>query len=364
MDSRRTDWLIVGGGPAGALAARELARAGREVLCLQRRLGFRKPCGGGLRMDAFGRFGLPKESIRHTVGTIGLHHGKKEISVAIAQTPLAIVDRLHFDSGLREQAQKAGARIIEASFRSLEKNAEGFSVECSCSGRPLRIRCRHLIAADGVLSPVRKAVTGMPPPSLLTHYMETEEPAVGDAGQTARFHFGHSIAGNAYAWDFPGPGGRHLGTLGTRERLERFLDGRGVQEKRKIRGYRIPVYRDPLFFREGIFFLGDAAGQVLPFTYEGIYYALASAALLVRSRIESGDPAEYERRWREHFGPKFSALARLERLFLSSDLSVAVMMRLYRHPAVRRSMIDLWLRDDRTVPSGGELAAKILRRIF
>ncbi|HZP16609.1 MAG TPA: NAD(P)-binding protein, partial [Terriglobales bacterium] len=47
---------ILGGGPAGAFAAAELARAGRDVLLFDEKLAWEKPCGGGLTDKAIVRW--------------------------------------------------------------------------------------------------------------------------------------------------------------------------------------------------------------------------------------------------------------------------------------------------------------------
>jgi len=43
---------IVGGGPAGAMAAANLAGAGRRVLLFDEKLAWEKPCGGGITHKA------------------------------------------------------------------------------------------------------------------------------------------------------------------------------------------------------------------------------------------------------------------------------------------------------------------------
>jgi flavin-dependent dehydrogenase len=44
--------VVVGGGPAGALAAENLARVGREVTLFDEKLAREKPCGGGISEGA------------------------------------------------------------------------------------------------------------------------------------------------------------------------------------------------------------------------------------------------------------------------------------------------------------------------
>jgi geranylgeranyl reductase len=311
-------------------------------------------------MDAFERFGLPRESILHRVDRFEICRRGRRIPLDLSSTPLAIGDRPRFDRSIRRQALERGARIEEALFRSLEKRREGFRIHCRKGEERLAIRCRRLVAADGVLSPLRKAITGSPPPSLLSHYLES------DAGETSpdtcRFRFGKEVAGNRYAWDFPCPRGRHMGTLagpGHLENLLRYLGRPGG----KVRGYRIPLYADPLFLREGVFFVGDAAGQVLPFTYEGIHYAVASAELLVRTQLETGDPESYAAAWRERFGEKFDTFRHLERLFLSHEITLTLLMRLFENPSFQSALSRVWLQD-RSFPGGWELYAKLLGKLL
>lgn len=45
--------LIIGGGTAGATAAKVLARNGSDVMLLERNVSHAKPCVGGLSLSAF-----------------------------------------------------------------------------------------------------------------------------------------------------------------------------------------------------------------------------------------------------------------------------------------------------------------------
>jgi geranylgeranyl reductase len=62
--------LIIGGGPAGATAARFLAENGVDVILLERNLSFVKPCGGGVSLSAFHELGIPKTIIKKEVKSI------------------------------------------------------------------------------------------------------------------------------------------------------------------------------------------------------------------------------------------------------------------------------------------------------
>ena len=53
---------IVGGGPAGAFAAEQVARAGFEVTLFDEKLAWEKPCGGGLTDKALVRWPFLREA--------------------------------------------------------------------------------------------------------------------------------------------------------------------------------------------------------------------------------------------------------------------------------------------------------------
>ena len=47
---------ILGGGPAGAFAAGQMARAGVETIVFDEKLAWEKPCGGGLTYKAYHQY--------------------------------------------------------------------------------------------------------------------------------------------------------------------------------------------------------------------------------------------------------------------------------------------------------------------
>src|SRR5258707_3352921 len=105
---------IVGGGPAGAFAAAELARVGREVLRFDEKLAWEKPCGGGLTDKALSRWPF----LRHAQ----VEHNRISHCELIAPSgrkvalqldrPIAIFSRLELNGQLLDRARDAGAQIL------------------------------------------------------------------------------------------------------------------------------------------------------------------------------------------------------------------------------------------------------------
>ena len=64
---------VLGGGPAGAFAASQLASAGVETIVFDEKLAWEKPCGGGLTYKAYSQYpflienNTPKKLITETV---------------------------------------------------------------------------------------------------------------------------------------------------------------------------------------------------------------------------------------------------------------------------------------------------------
>lgn len=101
--------LVVGGGPAGAIAAKSLAGRGLEVILLERNLSLEKPCGGGIPSSAFDEFAIPKEVIKREVKSIRIVSPiGEQLDIELKGGSLAIVARWEFDRVLRYEAEKEG----------------------------------------------------------------------------------------------------------------------------------------------------------------------------------------------------------------------------------------------------------------
>ncbi|MBI1864349.1 MAG: FAD-dependent monooxygenase [Nitrospirae bacterium] len=149
--------LIVGGGPAGAVAARDLARAGIETTLIERAPHGAKPCGGAVSFAAFGEFGIPSSVIErrprgraHLLRDTGM-----DGAFAGARRPLRGSVRVPFPGG-------RVARLLRLGF-SQEGDAHGWDGDRALAGEDASQTPRGVQAVGRARS---RGQTGPPPRSL------------------------------------------------------------------------------------------------------------------------------------------------------------------------------------------------------
>jgi geranylgeranyl reductase len=342
-----TKVLVIGGGPAGATAARLLAEQNIEVVLLERNLSYVKPCGGGLSFSGFEEFDIPRTAIRKEIDKIRIVSPRGEkLDIELKGGGLAIVERGKFDAGLRQAAEEKGAKIIEGEFVSVSSGNHLSKVVASNGEDVHEISSEYIIAADGVNSKVRTAAGIKPARSFFT----ISERIKGLSSDLCEFWFGSSHAPFAYSWIFPSSQGVSIGTAslepGTVHNLmKRFKERTQIQAEGDLKIYRIPVWEGDLYNKDKILFVGDSAGQVMPLTYEGIYYAMKAGEFAARAIAEE-KVNNYKRIWKERFQKKFTIMEKLRNFFLKDDDSAEKLVAMHRRPDVQMVSLRLWLRHD------------------
>ena len=95
------DVFIVGGGPSGATAADDLARAGHKVALLDR-AGRIKPCGGAIPPRLIADFAIPDHLIVARISTARMISPTgRAVDIAIENGFVGMVDREDFDEYLK-----------------------------------------------------------------------------------------------------------------------------------------------------------------------------------------------------------------------------------------------------------------------
>src|SRR6186997_15194 len=152
--------LVVGAGPAGATAARTLARAGVTVTLLDRsKFPRNKPCGGGISLRVLKRFPYLEGELgriaTHTVARLYLEGPGGESTVIESDGPAALmIRRVEFDALLVDLARESGAELVGGVDIVRASTTDSGVILEARDGR--RFEAPIVIAADGVHSVVAR----------------------------------------------------------------------------------------------------------------------------------------------------------------------------------------------------------------
>ncbi len=339
--------LVVGGGPAGSIAARNLAENGIDVILLEKDLSFVKPCGGGIPINVFDELNLPKNTIKKQVRSIRLiSPSGKQLDIELKSGSLAIVKRGDFDNALRKEAGVKGAYVIEGEFIELLDDKKYYKIRAIINSRDCNINAEYIIAADGINSRLKRILKIEPCKYLFTISEYIKEIRL----ERCEFWFGSSHAPHFYSWVFPSEDGILTGTGCAEPKRIRDLFGifkkrKGIIEEGQKRIYRIPLWNGKLYNKGKVLFAGDSAGQVLPLTYEGLYYAMKSGYLASQAILEKKID-NYRKSWKAKFQKRFMLMDRLRNYFLKNDFLLEKLIELHKRPEIQEASERLWLSKD------------------
>jgi geranylgeranyl reductase family protein len=331
MPVRSCDALIVGGGPAGSTCARELVRAGLDVVVMDKQVFPRdKVCAGwitppvvqALRLDSADYAqGRVMQAIRgFRTGMIG---AETEVETRYDEAASFGIRRCEFDHYLLQRSQ---ARLrLGVPLKTMVRDGGAWLLNGE-------IRTPLVVGAGGHFCPVARKLGGQPGPAetvVAAQEIEfrlsgQERSAYRVDDEVVQFYFCADLKG--YGWCFAKGGYLNIG-LGREDPHQlpehvaefcRWLRRRGIIPGKlpgKFNGHAYLLYpeshRPPT--TDGALLIGDAAGLAYPRSGEGIRPAVESGLIAAAAIIEAaGDYrrdslARYAGRLTARFGKRSPA---------------------------------------------------------
>ncbi|NTW68404.1 MAG: geranylgeranyl diphosphate reductase [Chlorobiaceae bacterium] len=328
----RYDVAVIGGGPSGAVAAAELAKAGISTILIERNFENVKPCGGAIPLGLIEEFGIPDGLVEKKLSRMKARSPKgRVIEMNMPNGYVGMVRREKFDRYLRTEAEKAGVTVVEALVKTITSSAEGFLIK-TLNDKVAPITATRIIGADGANSKTADELH-FPPNELKVIAMQQRfryTPSIEKFSNIVEIWFDGEVSPDFYGWIFPKADHLAIGT-GTEDNRhnikalqQRFVEKIGITDKPYLdEAAKIPMKPRKSFTQEKAILIGDAAGLVTPANGEGIFFAMRSGKLGAQAMIahlKNGAPlANYEKEFRKLYAPIFFGLEVLQSVYYKTD---------------------------------------------
>lgn len=366
----RTEAVVVGAGPAGLLAAREIAKRGVEVKVLEEHLVVGEPnhCAGLLSVEGLRLLGVEPspDFVQHEIkgGRIFSPSGAS-IEIAVKRTRAYAIDRAAFDRHLADAAEGEGAEVVTRrrveEFLTRDGRLEGVGgngwavqadvvVDAEGARGALARKAGFISQTEGALAGVNVEVSVEVEPHMVEIWLDS------------------SLAPGLFAWVIPlGDKAARCGlacsTGDAYERLSRFLDRRfgRLRQSSPRRGLILTGGPASRTYADGLLVAGDAAGQTKPTTGGGVILGglcAVEAGRTAAGAVEAGDTSagflqRYEKAWRASLGREFASMIAARRLLKRlSDDRIDTLFNALRREGLEETLQGLVERGDMDMQSG------------
>lgn len=329
------DVIIIGGGPAGGQAARELSALGHEVLLVERYKSFEENnfSSAGMTLAPLKEFDLPESVIGTYWNDLIIQCTKNEFKWEGGKPKGVVLDFGRLRQFLADECKKNGGEVLMGHRyvkKILTKNGIRAQFKNMDSGELVEYDAKLLVDGTG---PLRKVMfdTKEEQPEMVygsgvEYLIKVSQEVYDRYRETLVFFLGDKWALKGYSWIFPmenrvlkvGSGKIHIKSsdlertsITTKKLTDKVIKeyielDEGSYELLDVHGGTLrysPSIKD-VFYKDKVVAVGDAVSTVNPLGGEGIRYAMLNASLAVEyidKYLREGKTnfKEYRRRWRK-----------------------------------------------------------------
>ena len=338
----KCDVLVIGGGPSGSFAAKEIATLSKshKIILIEDHKEIGKPvqCAGKISTRAYKELNLPQKNILNTVKGSYFYSPSGRLILAKKKTPQAyIVDSGAFDKDLCQEAQDKGVEVLlkTKGIKPLRKNGKICGIVARQNSSNIEIHAGVIIDAEGVRSLIAKQC-GLPTKKDFVSSFQMEiSPVSYEDIESVEVYFSSKYSPGFFSWIIPV--NEHLARVGigvngtlkqASQNLLNFVKKHPVASKKFGKNWEIknrlaglipmggPV---PITVKDNLMVVGDTAGHVKSTTGGGLFFGMSCAkiaAKVVVDALNNESPFQvrnYESLWRKGFGSELKKSASLRK---------------------------------------------------
>ncbi len=352
--------IVIGAGPVGGLAARQLARLGLSVLLLEdhKQVGHPVHCAGLIGIEGLHGLGIhPKKSVVINRAYGSVLHSPSGLTLAVDKSkPHAyILHRDLLDQQIVREAEAAGAKLlVNHRVTKCQLTRTGVKLTVRNGGTTSEYKALVVVDAEGISSRLARQ-NGLPGPkkSYILRALQYEVSNISLPTEKVHLFFDNRLAPKFFLWIIPLDAHRArigLASAGRklRESLEKFVFKtpmlKGAKVEKRYGGLVYSGGPSGKTVAERFIAIGDAAGQTKATSGGGVVYggrcAIIAAASVHRAlrnrRYSHKQLSRHEKQWRRACGRQLNQMALLRRLINSlSDKELDKLFKTLQQNSVR-----------------------------
>ena len=315
------DVVVIGAGPGGSVAARELAKRGRSVLLLEKRekIGYPVRCGeASTNLSDLESYGPIDEDCIETIINGIYIYGPAGVNIEVPKPGMGLMlNREKFDPLLAHLAENDGVELVtlaraESVSDVMGKEPNGYRTVRVVEGlgdaaRTSEVRAKMVISAEGVEARIGRSLglKCLQAPTMTCTGVDIQVEGLLTKPDYLTFWQGHDFINDGYIWSFPKQksnvtnfgagflfGGKHEKNIleTTQEWLDKLFPGSKLN---KVVGGLVPVSSTlKSYILDRFALVGDAAHHTNPLTGGGIAAAMRAGrycANTVHQGLECGN---------------------------------------------------------------------------